>query len=158
MAVQLVEATPIGDKTLIAAHSQELARKFGWNAHSGNVLAAYLTGFLFGKRAISRGFRGAILDIGLKKSSKGSRVFSVLKGALDAGLDVPHNANVLPDEARIRGDPVAYYAKTMVENNFEAYKRTFSAYLSKELKPESITQHFDQIKNNIVKTLKMGNE
>ena len=33
----------------------------------------------------------AILDAGLKRTSTGSKVFAVLKGALDGGLDVPHS-------------------------------------------------------------------
>ena len=32
-----------------------------------------------------------ILDTGLKRTSTGSKVFAALKGALDGGLDIPHN-------------------------------------------------------------------
>lgn len=32
-----------------------------------------------------------ILDIGLARTTTGARVFSVLKGALDGGLDIPHS-------------------------------------------------------------------
>lgn len=32
-----------------------------------------------------------LLDTGLKRTSTGSKVFSCLKGALDGGLDIPHN-------------------------------------------------------------------
>ncbi len=32
-----------------------------------------------------------LLDTGLKRTSTGSKVFACLKGALDGGLDIPHN-------------------------------------------------------------------
>ncbi|KAG8371629.1 hypothetical protein BUALT_Bualt13G0108100 [Buddleja alternifolia] len=37
-----------------------------------------------------RPFR-ALLDVGLVKTTTGNRVFGALKGALDAGLDIPHS-------------------------------------------------------------------
>ncbi|KAG5095288.1 hypothetical protein JHK84_050876 [Glycine max] len=37
-----------------------------------------------------RPFR-ALLDVGLIKTTTGNRVFGALKGALDGGLDIPHN-------------------------------------------------------------------
>eukprot|EP00967_Tisochrysis_lutea_P036856 scaffold44411_cov21-Tisochrysis_lutea.AAC.1 len=32
-----------------------------------------------------------LLDTGLKRTSTGSKVFAAMKGALDGGLDIPHN-------------------------------------------------------------------
>jgi large subunit ribosomal protein L5e len=32
-----------------------------------------------------------LLDAGLKRTSTGSKTFAALKGALDGGLDIPHN-------------------------------------------------------------------
>lgn len=37
----------------------------------------------------SKPFR-AFLDVGLTRTTTGNRVFAVLKGALDGGMDVPH--------------------------------------------------------------------
>ena len=35
----------------------------------------------------------AILDIGLARATTGARVFGVLKGALDVGIDIHHSEN-----------------------------------------------------------------
>lgn len=32
----------------------------------------------------------AFLDVGLTRTTTGNRVFAVLKGALDGGIDIPH--------------------------------------------------------------------
>ena len=37
----------------------------------------------------ARPFR-AFLDVGLARTTTGARVFGVLKGAVDGGLDIPH--------------------------------------------------------------------
>lgn len=37
----------------------------------------------------ARPFR-AFLDVGLTRTTTGNRVFSVLKGAVDGGIDIPH--------------------------------------------------------------------
>ena len=48
--VQIVEMDPAGDRILATATSRELVKQ-GWAAGTGNVPAAYLTGFLAGRRA-----------------------------------------------------------------------------------------------------------
>ena len=103
--VQLVNASVVGDATLASAISTELGNH-GWTAGTGNIPAAYLTGFLAGLRAKSHGVKEAILDVGLNPPVKGSRVYAALKGAIDAGLDVPHDQEVLPDESRISGEHI----------------------------------------------------
>ena len=37
-----------------------------------------------------------ILDIGLRKPTVGNRVFGVMKGATDGGLNVPHSVKKFP--------------------------------------------------------------
>lgn len=101
--VQIVRFEPRGDAILVSANSKELVR-LGWDRGTGNVPAAYLTGYLAGKRAISRDVNEAVLDIGLHKPTKGSRVFATLKGLVDAGMTIPHSAEVLPTEERLRGE------------------------------------------------------
>jgi large subunit ribosomal protein L18 len=103
--VQLVNASVVGDTTVASAISTELG-SHGWTAGTGNVPAAYLTGFLAGLRAKNRGVKEAILDVGLNPPVKGSRIYAALKGVIDAGLDVPHNQDVLPDESRISGEHI----------------------------------------------------
>jgi hypothetical protein len=37
---------------------------------------------------------------------KGSRIYAALKGAVDAGLEIPYNPEVLPDDSRISGEHI----------------------------------------------------
>jgi large subunit ribosomal protein L18 len=104
--VQLVVAEEQGDRTLVAANSAELAA-FGYTGALSNTPAAYLTGVLFGARALKEGHDMAILDIGRATASKGGRVFAALKGAVDAGLDIPFSEDILPDEDRMMGGHIA---------------------------------------------------
>lgn len=96
---QIVEYDPKGDKTLVNTSSLEL-KKYGWTGHNGNLSAAYLTGLLCGVKAKGKNINKAILDTGLRTPVKGSNVFGVLKGALDAGLEIPHGEKILPKEER----------------------------------------------------------
>jgi large subunit ribosomal protein L18 len=103
--VQVVNATVIGDSTVVSAISTEL-KSHGWIAGTGNIPAAYLTGYLAGLRAKNSGVKQAVLDVGLNPPVKGSRLYAALKGAVDAGLEVPHNPEVLPDDARLSGEHI----------------------------------------------------
>lgn len=107
---QVIEFSKEGDKTLVAASSQEL-KKLGWKFAFDNLPSAYLTGLLVGKKALKKGIKEAVLDAGLYTSTKGSRVYAVTKGAVDAGLKIPISKEVLPTEERIRGVHIANYIK-----------------------------------------------
>ncbi|MBP2029236.1 large subunit ribosomal protein L18 [Methanohalophilus levihalophilus] len=104
--IQLVVPKPEGDSTLVSAISTEL-KKYGYEGSTGNTSAAYLTGLLFGKKALNEGYESGVLDMGLYSPSPGCRIYAALMGAVDAGLDIPHNPSVFPDEERIRGEHVA---------------------------------------------------
>ncbi|MFQ5884438.1 MAG: 50S ribosomal protein L18 [Thermoplasmata archaeon] len=91
-----------GDFVVASAVSKEL-ESFGWKHSRGTTPAAYLTGYLAGKRASKAGISKAVLDIGLHNPSRGSKVFATLKGMVDAGIDVPHSEEILPSEDRIKG-------------------------------------------------------
>ena len=145
---QIIVAKPKGDEVLVSAHSRELV-KYGWKAPRGNLSAAYLTGFLCGLKAKARGVEGAILDIGLYPPTKGARVFAVLKGVLDAKIDIPHSESKLPDEKRVRGEHIAKYAESLA-GDVEEYQSTWSGYLKQEIKPETLPEHFEQVKKQMV--------
>ena len=102
---QLVEFNPDGDIVIASVNGKALVDKYSWpeDASRKSIPASYLTGFALAKNAMSSGHESAILDIGLSASSKGSRVFAALKGMIDAGLEIPHGEDVLPDEDRING-------------------------------------------------------
>ena len=107
---QLVETGPQGDTTAASAHSQDLA-EYGWEGPTGNMPAAYLTGLLAGLRAVESGIEEAVLDIGLNSPTPGSKVFAVQEGAIDAGLEIPHNDDVFAEWPRTRGEHIAEYAE-----------------------------------------------
>jgi large subunit ribosomal protein L18 len=130
---QLVVTGPEGDETLASAHSADLA-EYGWEAPTGNLPAAYLTGYLAGKRAVDADVDEAVLDIGLNSPTPGSKVFAVQEGAIDAGLDVPHNDAVFADWSRTRGEHVAEYAESRDE---PLYGGEFDA--------TELPEHFDSV-------------
>lgn len=153
ISAQLIKAEVGGDKVIVSAHSNELAKKYGWQGGGGNLSAAYLTGLLCGYKAAASGVKEAVLDLGLHAPTKGSRVFAALKGALDAGLIIPHDENKLPDEKRVQGQHVSEYAKQL-SSTPDSYQKRFAEQLSRGLRPEEITEHFSQVKQKISSALK----
>ena len=128
--VQVIEAEAIGDRVVVSAHSRELAKTYGWLSSGGNVPSAYLTGLLCGFKAMANGVEKAFLDIGLHIPSKGTRIFAALKGVLDAGVEVPHSKDILPDESRISGKHIADYGSHLAADP-EVYQQKFSKSLSR---------------------------
>jgi large subunit ribosomal protein L18 len=142
---QIINVKVNGDETVVSAHSNEL-KNMGWLGSGKNTSAAYLTGFLLGKKALKAGITAAVLDIGIKSSTKGARIFAALKGAVDAGLKVPHGNAILPQEDRIRGEHVAAYAESLSDEEVE---KRFSQYIKNGLSPKDLPDHFDSIKQKI---------
>ena len=150
---QLVEFNPKGDKVIFTIHSNKL-KKFGWKGHRGNLPSAYLVGLIAGFEALKRGYKEAVLDIGRYKSTKGNALYAMLKGALDAGLKIPHGEEILPSEERIKGIHIANYAKMLKEKDPEKYNRLFSRYLKEGLEPEKLPKHFEEVKQIIIEAYK----
>jgi large subunit ribosomal protein L18 len=146
--LQIAEAEAVGDKIIISANSRELEKMYGWLGSGGNVPAAYLTGLLCGFKAMAKGVKKVILDIGLHIPTKGSRIFAALKGVLDASVEVPHSEDILPDESRISGKHIVEYG-SQLSSDGEVYQKKFSNYLSKKLRPERLTEHFSAVKDKI---------
>ncbi|WP_336327137.1 50S ribosomal protein L18 [Halovenus sp. HT40] len=134
---QLVTTGPQGDNTLASAHSQDLA-EYGWEAPTSNMPAAYLTGLLAGLRAVEAGIEEAVLDIGLNSPTPGSKVFAVQEGAIDAGLEIPHNDDVLAEWPRTRGEHIAEYA----EQQDGLYGGDFDA--------TELPEHFDELRETLL--------
>lgn len=129
--VQLVSASMEGDYTLVNVNSKEL-ENYGYKGYLGNTPAAYLTGMLFAIRAQNAGYTEGVADIGLQVASAGARVFAAVKGAVEAGFDIPVGESILPDDDRCTGKVIAEYdqnSKDLVAN-VEAAK----AAILKELK------------------------
>jgi len=129
--IQLVQADSEGDITRVTAHSRELTG-FGYRGSLSSTPAAFLTGVLFAVKAQNEGFDSAILDIGLHRATKGARVFAALKGAVTAGLDVPHGEEILPDDSRVKGAHIAAYAPDRAGDLEQAVEQAMDAIM-KEL-------------------------
>ena len=149
IVAQIVEYDEIGDKVVVSAHSKEIV-KLGYKGHCGNIPAAYLTGLLLGKKALKEGTEEAILDLGLNSATKGAAVLAILKGAIDAGMDIPHSEEILPEEDRLNGSHVKEYAELLKEEDEEKYNKQFSKYLKNGLNPEDLPEHFEEIKEKIL--------
>ncbi|MFH1623291.1 MAG: 50S ribosomal protein L18 [Candidatus Aenigmatarchaeota archaeon] len=130
---QVLQFDPKGDRTVASAISQTL-KKLGWTFACDNLPAAYLTGYMIGKFAKAGGVHEAVLDIGLYPSTKGSRLYAAAKGAIDAGLKVPCDEAMFPDEKRIRGEHIAARDAKAGEmpKTFEQVKEKVDKYGGKE--------------------------
>eukprot|EP00300_Choanocystis_sp_HF-7_P036758 c52668_g1_i1.p1 GENE.c52668_g1_i1~~c52668_g1_i1.p1 ORF type:complete len:312 (+),score=84.46 c52668_g1_i1:39-938(+) len=172
---QIVYATVSNDRVLAAAYSHELPR-YGVKVGLTNYSAAYCTGLLLARRVLQKlglesyvgvtnatgehyiveeeGDRRpffALLDIGLRRSSTGARVFGALKGAVDGGIEIPHNEKRFPGynaeteefspevlRSRIFGGHVAAYMAMLKAEDEEAYNRQFSKFIKNKVTSESL--------------------
>ncbi|KHO55772.1 MAG: large subunit ribosomal protein L18 [archaeon GW2011_AR21] len=149
-SAQVVKYNPKGDETIASAVSTEL-KEYGWSSGFANIPAAYLTGFLCGKKALVKGVKEAILDIGLVENIKGNRCFAALKGAIDAGLKMPADEKAFPSAERVKGMHIAEFAKKIGEENA---RKKFSAYFKNNSQPEKIPEYFEKTKQAIGEKLK----
>jgi len=165
-----------GDMIMAAAYSHELT-KFGMPVSQTSYAAAYSTGLLLARRLLNKlkldkyvgqtEIKGedfnvqpltdgpapfhALLDVGLRRTTTGSKIFAALKGACDGGLDVPHSdrrfvgydseqKKLNPEVLRkyIFGGHVADYMKMMKEENPAKYEKHFSAFIKAGIKAEDL--------------------
>jgi large subunit ribosomal protein L18 len=148
--VQAVEYAETGDKTVVEVSAKNLTA-YGWKGHPANLPAAYLTGFLAGLRCIKKGIKTAILDIGLQTSVKENAVYAAVSGAMEAGMELPVNKDILPSKARISGMHIVEYAKK-IKDDKERYDRQFAMYLKNKLDPEKLPEHFEEVKKKIAES------
>jgi large subunit ribosomal protein L18 len=101
--VQFVEYSENGDKIITSAKSNDL-KKLGFTLNTGNIVSAYLTGYLAGKKALkSDAGKDCIVDLGLQNSLYGTRLFAAVKGAMDAGVNIRVSDVVFPPQERLEG-------------------------------------------------------
>jgi len=189
---QIVYAKLQGDFVLAHASSKELP-KYGIKHGLTNWTAAYATGLLVARRALTKlgladkyeGFTEpsgelelvealgddeprpfkAYLDVGLRRTSTGNRVFGAMKGASDGGIFIPHNEKRFPGydpetktldaevlQKYIVGGHVAEYMEDLEEEDDERFKKQFSTYLADEIGSEDIeeiyTSAYEAIREN----------
>lgn len=178
---QIAYAKIGGDIVVTAAYAHELPR-YGVKVGLTNYAAAYCTGLLLARRHLKKlkldgiyegvtdvtgetynvesqeGNPGAFrcyLDVGLARTTTGARLFGVMKGAVDGGLDIPHSEKRFPGydaeskkydpaqhKARIFGQHVADYMRQMKEDDEDAYKRQFSQFIKEGLEPDTLEQMY----------------
>ncbi len=142
--VQVVKYACKGDVSVVYITTKKLT-EYGWLGKA-NIPSAYLCGYLAGKLALKKGIKEAVLDIGLIAPIKGSLPFAALKGALDAGMQIPHSPEILPSEERIKGMHIEKYASSLSE---EECKKRFSEYFKNKIDPRKLSEHFEKVKKAI---------
>lgn len=118
--IQFVDYDMKGDKILTAAKSMDL-KKFGLTMNTGNLVSAYLTGYLAGKKALKAGLNSeCIVDFGLQRANYGGRLYSAIKGVKDAGVNVRVSEVVFPNDERLSGE---HLKADNVSKEFEKTKK-----------------------------------
>ncbi|PWN54492.1 putative RPL5-60S large subunit ribosomal protein L5.e [Violaceomyces palustris] len=180
---QIVHAKIQGDFVFAQANSKELER-YGIKNGLANWTAAYATGLLVARRALTKlgladKYEGVVeptgeftetealgddeprpfkcyLDVGLKRTSTGSRVFGALKGASDGGIFIPHSEKRFPGydpetkeldvdtlNSYIHGGHVAEFMESLEEEDDERFKKHFSRYLANDISSEDIEEIYE---------------
>jgi large subunit ribosomal protein L18 len=148
ITTQIINYSPDGDRVVVTATSKDL-QKMGWKMHTANIPSAYLTGLLLGVRAKKSNISKGVLDLGLQTPRMKGKLFAVIKGALDAGMDLNCGEEAFPDENRITGKHIAEYAANLKQDQ-EKYNKQFSRYIKEGANPEDITRSFEDAKNKIL--------
>ncbi|RKP39437.1 ribosomal protein-like protein L5 [Dimargaris cristalligena] len=180
---QIIYAKIQGDVVMCSAYAHELP-KYGVQVGLTNWAAAYCTGLLLARRVLAKlgldtKYEGVtevdgtvsiteeneegprpfkvFLDVGLKRTTTGARVFGAMKGASDGGLFVPHNEKRFPgydseskslDSEVLRdyifGQHVSSYMTALEEEDEEKYKRQFGQYIAKGIAADDIEEIYTQ--------------
>lgn len=121
ITIQYVETRIAQDTVKKSIVSSELL-EYGWPKEKLGSLkslpAAYLTGLLFGK--MIKSFKPAVLDMGLIRNTKGSKIYAALKGIVDSGFNIPHGKEIFPEEKRIHSDNVKPFFEKVKTKIMEA--------------------------------------
>lgn len=103
IVVQLVESIEAKDKVVAGVSSKDLIKQ-GWDEKFAGSLksvpAGYLTGLLAAKKMKDK---KVVLDLGMQRTIPGNRLYGVVKGLVDGGVDLKVDEKVFPSEDRIEG-------------------------------------------------------
>jgi len=177
-----VYATLRGDVVVASAASNELTH-FGIPVGHKNYAAAYATGLLLARRVLKKfgldeKFKGkeeidgeeyhvedeeneqrpfkCILDVGLRRTCVGHRMWGALKGAVDGGLHIPHSAKNFPGfkPAEEKGAESEYDAEAHKERIFGSHVKEYMEMLAEE-DPTKYEAHFSKFLAESIDTDKM---
>jgi len=177
IVAQIIYAKLTGDIVLAAAYSHELP-KYGMPVGLTNYAAAYATGLLLARRVLTKlnladKYKGnstvngedynvepvadgpkpfyALLDVGLARTTTGSKIFAVLKGATDGGVEIPHSesrfvgydkeASKLKAETLrkyIFGGHIKEYMAVVKAEDPAKYEALWSQYAKNKIDPNNI--------------------
>jgi large subunit ribosomal protein L5e len=177
VTTQIVRAKIVGDEVITAAYAHEL-KNYGIPVVTKNYAAAYATGLLVARRLLAKlgldkQYQGnttingedynvphlddgpapfrALLDVGLHRTTTGSKLFAALKGATDGGLEIPHSerrfVGYKAEEKKLHADVlrkhifglhVADFMKELKAEDASTYERQFSKYIKAGIKGEDI--------------------
>ncbi len=110
LIAQIITSEIAQDKVIMGITSKILLSKGAPAELAGSLKslgAAYLTGYILGKQALKAGIKEAVPDAGMHINVKNSRIYAVIKGAIDAGLSIPHNKEVLPQMESIKTEKIS---------------------------------------------------
>jgi large subunit ribosomal protein L5e len=104
----------------------------------------------------------ALLDIGIKNTTTGARIFAVLKGAADGGLDIPHSNKRFPGysrdtktfeadvhKGRIFGEHIAEYMREMEEDDEENFNKHFAGYVANDISADDLEELYEKVHESI---------
>merc|ERR1712205_2890 len=187
---QVISSKIKGDITHAAAYAHELPR-YGLKVGLTNYSAAYCVGLLCARRLLKKynldsTFEGtaevtaefedcyvhgnddeknafhALLDVGLKRTTLGSKIFSAMKGAFDGGLEIPHSEKKFygydaeekeysaeENRGRILGGHVSTYMASLEEEEKEEYEKKFSKYIAAGVKADDLEDLYLEVHKKI---------
>lgn len=100
----------------------------------------------------------ALLDVGIKNTTTGAKIFGAMKGASDGGLDIPHSEKRFPGytrdtkdfdaevhKARIMGEHVADYMRELEEDDEEMYNKHFAKYVENDIDADGIEELLEKV-------------
>merc|ERR1711912_132938 len=184
---QVMSSKIKGDICHAAAYAHELPR-YGLKVGLTNCSAAYCVGLLCARRLLTKygladSFAGteevtaefedafvqnededgpnafhALLDVGLKPTTLGSKVFSAMKGAFDGGLEIPHSNKKFygydaeeksydaeENCSRILGGHIQTYMESLQEEEPEEYEAKFSKYIEAGIEPDGMEELYKSV-------------
>merc|ERR1719326_2136661 len=170
--------------------------KYGIPCGLKNYAACYATGLLVARRCLKQlgmdgDFKGkdeidgdeyhveeeeteaerrpfkAILDVGIRRTCVGARIWGALKGAADGGLHVPHKAKNFPGysepeekgadpqydaeahKAKIFGEHVKEYMESMKEEDPTKYEAHFSKFIAASIDADGMEEMYENAHKKI---------
>lgn len=139
---QLVNYHDDGDKVLLTVKSTDLI-PLGWKHNVANLPGLYLTGALISKTAKDKKIKidDIIVDMGVKKYKHKTKIYALIKGALDNGMGLNVDSKVFPADNRIGGQHIQDYAS----KSNEVHKLQFT-----KKKADSIVKDFNELKSKLI--------